>query len=158
MENANLFQEAQQSLQEMQATQRQYIQGAWQSLTAERDLEYAVGDDDLKQTNSIELPLSLRDQVIGQIQLANSTEWTAEQKSLIEAIAAQATLALENARLVEESQSSATQERLANEIISKIWASTNMDGILQTAVREIGRSLEATEVEIELSMGDVNDK
>jgi GAF domain-containing protein len=158
MENANLFQEAQQSLQEMQATQRQYIQGAWQSLTAERDLEYAVGDDDLKQTNAIEVPLSLRDQIIGQIQLASSTEWTAEQKSLIEAIAAQAALALENARLVEESQSSATQERLANEIISKIWASANMDGILQTAVREIGRSLEATEVEIELSMGDVNDK
>ncbi|MDP1545378.1 MAG: GAF domain-containing protein [Anaerolineales bacterium] len=158
MENANLFQEARQSLQEMQATQRQYIQGAWQSLTAEQTLEYALGDNDPAYTNTIEVPLSLREQVIGQIQLANSTEWTPEQKNLVEAIAAQATLALENARLVEESQSSATQERLANEIIAKIWASANTDGILQTAVRELGRSLEAAEVEIELSMGDENDK
>jgi GAF domain-containing protein len=158
MENANLFQEARQSLQEMQATQRQYIQGAWQSLTSERNLEYALGDEEQSHGETMEVPLSLRDQVIGQIQLSNSTEWTAEQKSLVEAIAAQATLALENARLVEESQSAATQERLANEIISKIWASSNMDGILQTAVRELGRSLEATEVEIELSMGDENDK
>jgi GAF domain-containing protein len=155
VENANLFQEARQSLLELQATQRQYIQGAWQSLTAEKDLDYSMGDDnDPTITNRIALPLALREQVIGQIQSANSTEWTSEQKNLIEAIVAQATLALENARLVEESRSTATQERLANEITAKIWASANMDNILQTAVRELGRTLEASEVEIELSMDD----
>ena len=96
----------------------------------------------------------LRDQVIGQIHLENSTVWTPEQKNLIESITAQATLALENARLVEESQSVAAREKLANELISKIWASTNMDSILQTTVRELGRSLEASEVVIEVSMNE----
>ena len=62
--------------------------------------------------------------------------------------------ALENARLVEESQSVAAREKLANELISKIWASTNMDSILQTTVRELGRSLEASEVVIEVSMNE----
>jgi len=33
-----------------------------------------------------------------------------------------------------------------------------MDNILQTTVRELGRSLEATEVEIELSMEGENGK
>ena len=117
-------------------------------------MQYALGDDDPANSNAIDIPLTLRDQVIGQIHVANSAEWTHEQKNLIEAIVSQATLALENARLVEESQATAAQERLTNEIIAKIWASTNIDNILQTTVRELGRNLEATEVEIEVSMDD----
>jgi GAF domain-containing protein len=158
LENSRLFLKAQQSLSEMRATQRQYLQGAWQSLTAYRNLDYALGDEDPSNSNEIEIPLMLRDQIIGQIHLENSAEWTAEQKNLIESIIAQATLALENARLVEESQSVAVREKLANELITKIWASTNMDGILQTAVRELGRALEASEVVIEVSMDEENEK
>lgn len=156
MENTRLFQEARQSLLEMRSAQRQYLKGAWQSLTDEVDLDYETGDSETSYSNNIEIPLVLRDQIIGQIQMANSYEWTPEQRNLVEAIAAQATLALENARLVEESQSTAMQERLTNEIIAKVWASSNMDSILQTTVRELGRSLEATEVEIEVSMEDDN--
>src|SRR5690606_26368110 len=150
MENSRLFQEAQQSLLEMQATQRQYLQDAWHTLTTDEKVEYALGDSEAAEDDLIEIPLSLRNQVIGQIQMASSGEWTSEQRNIVESIAAQATLALENARLVEESRSTAAQEKLASDIISKVWASTNMDSILQTAVRELGRSLEATEVEIEV--------
>ncbi|WKZ38129.1 MAG: GAF domain-containing protein [Anaerolineales bacterium] len=158
LENSRLFQEAQQSLLEMRATQRQYLQSAWQSLSSENpNMEYALGDLDPINDQEIEFPLSLRDQIIGQIHLANTSEWTAEQKNLIETIATQATLALENARLVEESQFVAARERIANEIIAKIWSSTSTDNILQTAVRELGRTLEAAEVEIEVSMGDENE-
>jgi len=158
MENSRLYQEAQQSLTEMRSVQRQYLRDAWRTATSDRDHGYETGDSETSYANKIEVPLSLRDQVIGQIQLANSAEWTTEQKNLVEAIVAQATLALENARLVEESQITAAQERLTNEIIAKIWASSNMDNILQTTVRELGRSLEATEVEIELSMEGENGK
>ncbi len=157
LENSRLFREAQQSLSEMRATQRQYLQGAWISLTSEQNLEYSLGDNDLANNKEIEVPLALRDQIIGQIRLENTSEWTPEQKNLIEAIATQATLALENARLVEESQSIAAREKLANELIAKIWASTNMDNILQTTARELGRTLEAAEVIIEVSMDDKNE-
>lgn len=156
MENSRLFRESQQSLLEMQATQRQYLQDAWHALTVEEQVEYALGDSEAADENAIEFPLSLRNQIIGQIQTASSGEWTSEQKSIVEAIATQAALALENARLVEESRSTAAQERLANEIIAKVWASASMDGILQTTVRELGHSLEATEVEIEVSMDGKN--
>jgi GAF domain-containing protein len=159
LENARLFQEARQSLIEMRATQRQYLQNAWQSLSEETTaLDYELGEADLKNSEEIEIPLSLREQFLGSIQLANTSEWTTEHRSLIEAIATQASLALENARLVEESQSVAARERIANEIISKIWASPNMDSILQTTARELGRALEASEVEIEVSMQDDSDE
>ncbi|MBK7453317.1 MAG: GAF domain-containing protein [Anaerolineales bacterium] len=153
LENSRLFLRAQQSLSEMRATQRQYLQGAWQSLTNHRRLDYALGDNDSDDNKEIKIPLVLRDQIIGQVYLENSAEWSPEQKTLIESITTQASLALENARLVEESQSIAAREKLANELITKIWASTNMDNILQTTVRELGRSLEASEVVIEVSMG-----
>jgi GAF domain-containing protein len=152
IENSRLYQEAQQSIMEMQATQRQYLESVWSSLAAEMKLQYAIGDTDQSGSHPLEVPLSLRNQVIGQIVTNGAEEWTPEQRNLVESIAIQATLALENARLVEESQFAASQERLTNEIIGKIWASPNMDAILQTVARELGRNLEASEVEIEVSM------
>jgi GAF domain-containing protein len=157
LENSRLFTEAQQSIYEMSATQQQYLQEVWLSLAADQKLEHISGDSDSAGNHEIKIPLSLRDQVIGEINMSSFDEWTPEQKNLIESIAAQAALALENARLVEESQSVAMRERLVNEITSKIWASTTMDSILQTTVRELGRALEAAEVDIEVSMGDNNE-
>jgi len=151
LENSRLFYEAQQSLTELRATQRQYLQGAWSTLASEKPLEYALGDEEATGPE-IEIPLTLRDQIIGRINMAGNEEWTPEQRNLIESIASQAALALENARLVEESQTIATRERLVNEIIAKIWSSTTIDTILQTTVREIGRALEAAEVDIQVSM------
>ena len=157
LENSQLFTEAQQSISEMSATQQQYLQGVWLSLAAEQKLEHTLGDSNTAGNQEIEIPLTLRDQVIGQINMASLNEWTPEQKNLIESIATQAALALENARLVEESQSIAIRERLANEVTSKIWASTTIDSILQTTVRELGRALEAAEVDIVVSMDDNNE-
>jgi GAF domain-containing protein len=157
LENSRLFTEAQQSIHEMSATQQQYLEGVWMSLASDQKLEHMLGDRDSAGSQEIEVPLTLRDQIIGQINMSGLDEWTPEQKNLIESIATQAALALENARLVEESQSIAIRERLANEVTSKIWASTTMDSILQTTVRELGRALEAAEVDIEVSMGDNNE-
>jgi GAF domain-containing protein len=154
IENSRLFNEAQQSLAEMRATQRQYLHGAWSALTTDKPISYEVGDESAGG-KPLETPLSLRDQVIGDIFMASGDDWTPEQRNLIDSIAIQAALALENARLVEESQSIATRERMANEIIAKVWSSNTLDSILQTTVRELGRALEAAEVDIELSM-DVN--
>ncbi len=154
IENSRLFTEAQQSLAEMSATQQQYLKGAWLSLTTDQKLEYAVGDSESMDNQELEVPLTLRDQIIGQINMSSLSDWTPEQRNLIESVAVQAALALENARLVEESQSIATRERLVNEITSKVWASTTIDSILQTTVRELGRALEAAEVDIEISMSD----
>jgi GAF domain-containing protein len=157
LENSRLFREGQQNLVEMRATQRQYLQGAWSNLVEEKALEYELGDDE-SADKPIQVPLALRDQIIGQISMASTEEWTPEQRNLIETIAAQAALALENARLVEESQTIASQERITNEIITKIWSSSNTDGILQTAVRELGRALEAAEVDIELATGETHEQ
>jgi GAF domain-containing protein/HAMP domain-containing protein len=154
LENARLFQDAKQSLQDMRAIQRQYLLTSWKGFSEEKGvLSYEIGDTDPGESLSeLQIPLSLRDQWIGEISLSAHKELTPEEKNMIQAIAAQAALALENARLVEESQSSARRDRLVAEVTGRIWASTTIDGILQTAVREMGRALETDEVTIELKM------
>ena len=153
LENARLFQTSQNNLLELQAIQRQYVLESWKPLSSDEDLQYVVGDEDTPpDAPQLEIPISLRDEIIGQISLTGNTEWTPEQRNLIEAVATQAALALENARLVEESQSSAVHEHLLAEITGKIWASSTTDGILQAAVRELGQALDASEATIELTV------
>jgi GAF domain-containing protein len=156
-DNARLFQDAQKNIAEMQVIQRQYVLDSWAPMSGSEELNYQVGDDDLPVGMAeLNIPLSLRDEIIGQISLATETEWTPEQRNLIEAIATQAALALENARLVEGSQASAARERLLAEITGKVWSSNTIDGILQTAIRELGRALDASEASIELNMENNN--
>lgn len=153
LENARLYQEAQRNLQEMRTLQRQYLLNSWNALAEEKsDLGYTVGDEEATGQVSLEVPLALRDQIIGEISLASEQEWTAEERNLIEAIASQAALALENARLLEESQKLAARDHLIAEVTRKIWSVNTLDGILQTAIKEMGRALDASIATIELKM------
>lgn len=155
LENARLFQEAQLVIKEMQAVQQQYLMEGWQAFTSEhREMEYAVGDETLDNKSTVEVPISLRDQVMGQITLEGKEDWSAEQQSLVDAIAKQAAVALENARLVSESRQVAVRERMLAEINTKVWSSATIDGVLQTVIKELGRRLDASQVTIELDLDE----
>jgi GAF domain-containing protein len=91
---------------------------------------------------------------LGQITLERSDEWSPEQQSLVDAVTAQAAIALENARLVSESRQVALREKTLAEINSKIWASASIDAILQTVVKELGKRFNASNTTIELNMDD----
>jgi GAF domain-containing protein/HAMP domain-containing protein len=157
IENARLFQSSQALVKEMQTTNKQYMLTSWSELTrASGKIEYqtrlpAPPADELIST---EVPLFIRDQILGELIVQGDDEWTPEQKRLLEAVATQAAFALENARLLSESQQVALRERIATAITERIWSSQSIDGILQTTVRELGRALEATEATIELKIED----
>ena len=155
LENARLYQEAQRVIKEMRAVQQQYLQEGWSGYSAQHDeMEYSVGDEILENSSQMEVPISLRDQLLGQIMLEGNDEWTQEQRSLVDAVATQAAIALENARLVSESRQVAVRERMLAEINSKIWSSATIDGVLQTVVKELGRRMNASQVTVELKMED----
>ncbi|MEO8357274.1 MAG: GAF domain-containing protein [Chloroflexota bacterium] len=155
LENARLFQEAQQVIKEMRAVQQQYLMEAWKGFSEENgNLEYAVGDEASQDSKMMEVPISLRDQILGHITLEQNEDWTPEQQSLVDAVVKQAAIALENARLVSESRQVAVRERMLAEINSKIWSSATVDGVLQTVVKELGRRLDASHATIELNMDE----
>jgi GAF domain-containing protein/HAMP domain-containing protein len=157
IENAHLFRETEAALSEIRAANAQAFQRAWSDLARGGPvLSYDTGgapsgDGD---GQSLEVALSLRGQTLGSIMVEGVDDWTPEQRALLEAIAGQTALALENARLISESQQSALRERLAAAITERIWSSSSVEAILQTTVREIGRALEASEATIELSVGE----
>lgn len=156
LENARLFQEAQQRIRELRAIQQQYLLDGWSGgvVFQKEELEYGIGDESENAAQRLEIPISLRDQILGQIMLEGRDDWTPEQRNLVDAVATQAAIALENARLVAESRQIAGRERMLAEINSKIWSSATIDAVLQTAVKELGRRLDASQVVIELNVDE----
>jgi GAF domain-containing protein/HAMP domain-containing protein len=158
LENARLFQEAQQVIRELRTVQQQYLSEGWGGFSEENEnLEYQLGDEE-ENSRTFEAPISLRDQILGQIVLEGQQEWTPDQQSLVRAVATQAATALENARLVSESRQIALRERMAAEINSKIWSSATIDGVLQTVIKELGRRLNASSATIELSIDSTEEE
>ncbi len=156
LENARLFQEAQMVIRELRAVQQQYLVEGWNRFASDNEvMEYVVGDEIPEDAEKMEVPINLRDQILGHITLEGRADWTQEQKSLVDAVAKQAAIALENARLVQESHQVAVRERMLAEINSKIWSAATIDGILQTVVKELGRRFDASQASIELSIEDL---
>lgn len=154
LDNARLFQETRQRLNELRNIQKQYLREAWIDTNLPLGgISLAIGDSsEGDKENLFEFPITLRDQIIGQLILGGEQTLSAEDKYWIQAIATQTALALENARLLEESQSAAMQEKFVSEITNKIWTSTSVDGVLQTTVRELGQILDAAEAIIEINI------
>lgn len=96
---------------------------------------------------TLAIPLKIRDQVIGVLNFRKDTpdeEWTATEKELLETLAEQVEVALENARLFQETQNRAAHERLVGEIADRLRASTNIETVLQTTLQELGQLLGAS--------------
>lgn len=155
LENARLFQEAQQSITELRAIQKQYLLEGWARIKSyNEELEYGIGEPSEVSGQILESSINLRDQILGTITLEQNNEWSPEQQGLVDAVTAQAAIALENARLVSESRQVALRERTLSEINSKIWAANSIEAILQTVVKELGKRLDTSNTTIELELDD----
>jgi GAF domain-containing protein/HAMP domain-containing protein len=157
LENARLFREMNDSLDELKQANREYVTSAWGERLKSGKMEHATHPNlpaiEAGETiRGIDISLNLREQSIGQISLEVDKEWDTEDQTWVEALATQVAISLENSRLLEESQQAALRERLSASIIQKVWSANNIDAIIQTAVRELGRSLDASEVKIELKV------
>jgi GAF domain-containing protein len=167
IENARLFQQTQTNLQEIQMLHQQYLGEAWAEVTSrEEGLSYTFenksktgADEDIDTSTSLEMPLVLRNQVIGKIKLESDKEiWSEEERSFIDSVTTQATLALENIRLVEETRRAAQHDRILTDITSQVWATSDIDMILQTALQQLGQNLQASDALIRLDASQENGK
>jgi len=101
----------------------------------------------------IALPISLRGQPIGALAVEpppGGRPWNEEEIALVESVATQLALAIENARLFEQTLRRAHRERLVREITDRIRGQTGLDAILQTTVVELGKALGTSHTAIRL--------
>lgn len=98
---------------------------------------------------SMIVPIKLRGQVIGTLKVGipeRMRTWTQDETNFVEAISDRLSLALENARLIQESQKQVIKEQTISDVTSKISASFDLRSVLQTAVEELGRAMPGSEV------------
>lgn len=104
------------------------------------------------------VPVRLRGEVIGALNVRFSApNVPPEIVQLMEEIASRLALALESARLMEETQRRAARDRLLAEITARIRASMDPEAILRTAVRELGLALGVDRTRIQLRVGAASD-
>jgi GAF domain-containing protein/HAMP domain-containing protein len=184
-QNAQLFASVQQALQAAHTAYGELSQRAWIELLEETpeigfqsaseqvefarsvwkpESEQALTTGEIVQGNgaahTLALPIKIRDVVIGVIDTykhIDSGDWTEEEVSTLKNITSQLGVALESARLYEETQFRAESERLVGEITAHIRETMDVDYVLQTAAQEIREALNLAEVEIRLEPTDDTD-
>src|SRR5690606_26028658 len=124
LENDRLYHETRQSLEEIRMLNREYLQRAWTATLdtygeQAYDFENPNTADDVppEKCSTIELPLMLRDEAIGTITLeVDRPALTADEIAFVDNVTTQAAIALENARLLHETERRAVQEQKLNEL------------------------------------------
>ncbi|HWQ45457.1 MAG TPA: GAF domain-containing protein, partial [Longilinea sp.] len=154
LDNARLFQQARQSLDEIRRLNQAYLHTAWEEAIQQHDqLKFTYESTNIVSPAStpISLPISLRDQIIGSVELETSLSGlTEEEKAFIESVTIQTALALENARLLEQSQRRASQEEKINQIVTQFSRASNVEQILKSTLQELGQLPNVAEVTVQL--------
>lgn len=102
-------------------------------------------------------PLKLHDEIIGVLGIRDENperRWTDEEIALLEAVGEQMSLAIENARLFEETGRRARREKIIADMTRQVWASGKFEQVLRTAVEQLGVNLEASKVVIRVGTAD----
>jgi GAF domain-containing protein len=119
---------------------------------APQDIGVAPGDNGEGVENEprqdlLSVPLRVRGEVIGHLDLALGGRDPAPQEAdMVEAVAERIGQALERAQLFQETQLRATRDQLAREAVENIRSAVTMEDAVRRAIREVGRTLGASEV------------
>ena len=106
------------------------------------------------QEASIVVPIVLRGQVIGALKVKAPEQdrtWSRDEINLAEVISERLSLALENSRLLQESQNKAATEQIISDIATKIGASVRTENILRTTASELSQLLNNADIFIDLN-------
>ena len=176
IQNAQQFEQTRKALNESELLSRQFVQSGWQQFTkhqnllgirhtgARTSLIYKKKGRNEDRSNespskmkargtSLSLPIKLRGEVIGSVDVHahDNRPWDQDELDIVAAIIERAAIAMENARLLAESQKRAAKERTIGEISSKISVQSDINELLKTAAQELGRTLPGAEIAIQFN-------
>jgi len=178
IDNARLYQESTQLLEEQAERTRQQTDFDWTDYLADErtnaitlqsgfeteaevrealrqraiETEHTqIGNPTERKTVPIAVPINVRGGTIGAVVWElPMNDINADKIQLAEELVTRLAVSLENARLFQTSKKAVERERIVNEIARKLSSKTDINEILQTAVREVGQALRAPEINIHL--------
>ncbi len=173
IENARLLSEMQQTLERLSRYQEQEVVEAWRDAIARHRTLYSYDAsfgavlpvDELPPStlpervevlstetgrNALLVPVRVRGQVVGLLRFEAEREWRDEELRLADMVGEQLSLALDNARLLEESRLRALNERARSAIVARLRASSSVEAVLRSLVQEVGRALNLQRARVQL--------
>ncbi|MBK8428478.1 MAG: GAF domain-containing protein [Lewinellaceae bacterium] len=171
IQNARTLEEARKSLAEAQSAFGQLTQESWKVMRPETvglgfqlsdhhrpsfgkplegsDIQEALTTGETiitkknNKTSTLTIPIRLRNEVIGVMNLKTVGEVIISQDEIdiAEAISERLSLAIESATLLRTTQRRADIEKITTDISSKVSSSTRFETIVQTAAQELSRAL-----------------
>lgn len=167
IENARLLTESQLVITQLQELTSDTAISAWKNYLGKQSRGFVYspvgvtplepGDEPKREEitagSDIHVPIQLRGRKIGTITMRKKNDqdpWGAREQSLAHDVAIQVGLALENARLLEQSQKQAVQEQSINTISSRLSQALTIDTLLQTAAQELHQLPGVAEVSVYL--------
>ncbi len=163
IENAELFARSQASLEELERAQRGYVRDTWETVDLDKEIVYSQSKDSFQSLadvptqaspssngnsaqDALSIPITLRGQVIGTVDVFDVTqprEWSSEDKALASSVVEQLALAVDNARLFEQSQQRAEELAAINEITNVISQQLELDRLLAEVHTQVQRVMVA---------------
>lgn len=158
IENARLLGESQAALTQLEAVSAFRTRDAWNQRLLGQSLAYtytplgirAGSSSNNSSKDSLMAAITLRGQTIGSISLArkDNADWSKIDAELLNEVAYQVGLAVDNLRLLEDAQQRARQEQTIGELATRFSQSLDIDSLLQTAARELGQLPDISEASV----------
>lgn len=163
LENSQLIQETSDNLKQINALHQKYLETAWNEKIIENEgikyiYESKSAAEGIESSSTVSIPMALRGQEIGTLNLEmDGASITKEEFALVEAIINQTALALENARLLEETQKKVGLEHMLNDLTTRFSRALDVDQILRIALQELGHLSQVSEVSVYIKSPEADD-
>src|SRR5215216_151136 len=157
IENARLLDETQAAIMQLEALTSVRTREVWTQKLRNSDRVFTYTPLGLRaekisqnNENAITASIMLRGQKIGNISIARKgdAKWNKLDEGLLDEVASQVGLAVDNIRLLEEATQRAKQEQTVGQLASRFSQSLDLDTLLQTAARELGQLPDVSEVSV----------
>ena len=161
-DNVRLINEAKNLVSQLEINTSFQSHKTWSKLTSRHKPAYQYTPAGVRPVFSSEkkdgeiglrVPLKLYGHSIGSIKLVRKgspTEWSDRERVLVEKIADQVALALENSRLVDEAQKNSMRDQMIANISSRIRETLDVESVIRTATTELRRVFDLKEAEISI--------
>lgn len=130
----------------------------WKKVFNSGEPVYAVlpGNSGAPDNAVMAVPISVRGETIGLIHVQDQGEdrlWSEDEIAVVNSIASQVAVALENARLFENTVRRAEREKKVLQITAKIRSTNDPEEMMQIAINELQQALQASRTQIYIRQG-----
>lgn len=163
IQNRRSLAETQATLAQLDLINRRLTGDAWRTYTAPLGGTLKAQDTapgvvaDQPTATALDAPIVVRGEPIGALKLQDidpDRVWTSADRALLEAVASEIAVSIDNARLLEQTERRAQREQFIAEVSRKMLAASDMRSVIQIAGDELSRALSVARTEVTVGLAE----